>query len=163
MGIRTIVNLRGERYCGSYRLEMEACQKHGIELVEFKLRSRAAPQPEVVREFEAFFKSLEHPILIHCKSGADRVGFASTLYLHLIERTSMDVAKKQLNARYGHFKHAGTGILDRFFDQYEEYAKVNPISFNGWIENVYDPEELKATFKAGYWSSVLVDKILRRE
>ena len=125
--------------------------------------SRAAPRPEAVRDFEAFFRELEHPILIHCKSGADRVGFASALYLYLINRDSLEDAQKQLDARYGHFKHAGTGILDHFFDQYSKYAKENPISFLEWIDSVYDPADLKASFKAGYWSSVLVDKILRRE
>ena len=163
MGIRTIVNLRGERDCGSYRLEIEACRKYGIELVEYKLRSRSAPQPEVITDFEAFFNALEHPILIHCKSGADRVGLASTLYLYLIKRSSLEDAQKQLHARYGHFKHASTGIIDHFFEQYSEYAKVNPISLREWVDNVYDRRELKASFKASYWSSVLVDKILRRE
>ena len=162
-GIRTIVNLRGERDCGSYRLEVEACRKHGIELVQYKLRSRAAPLPEHVNDFEAFFSELEHPILIHCKSGADRVGFASALYLHLIKRTSIQEAQKQLHARYGHFKHAGTGILDYFFEQYSRYAKDNPVSLNEWVDGAYDRTELKASFKAGYWSTVLVDRILRRE
>ena len=162
-GIRTIVNLRGERDCGSYRLEVEACRKHGIELVEYKLRSRAAPQPEHVKGFEAFFGNLEHPILIHCKSGADRVGFASALYLHLLRHTSIDEAQKQLQARYGHFKHASTGILDHFFEQYSKYAKDNPVSLYEWVDGPYDRMELKASFKAGYWSTVLVDRILRRE
>ena len=162
-GIRTIVNLRGERDCGSYRLEMEACRKYGIKLVEYKLRSRAAPQPESVRNFEAFFKDLEYPILIHCKSGADRVGFASALHLYLMNGVPLAEAQKQLDARYGHFKQADTGILDYFFVQYSDYAKTDPISFLDWVENVYDPVELKASFKAGYWSSVLTDKVLRRE
>lgn len=162
-GIRTIVNLRGERDCGSYRLELEACRKHGIELVEYKLRSRAAPRPEEVRDFEAFFRELEHPILIHCKSGADRAGFASVLYLLLVERAPLEDAQKQLNARYGHFKHAETGILDQFFDQYAEYTKNNSIPFQEWLDNGYDRPNLKASFKSSYWSTILVDKILRRE
>lgn len=162
-GIRTIVNLRGERDCGSFRLEAEACRRHGIRLVEYKLRSRAAPPPEAIRGFEDFFKGLEHPILIHCKSGADRVGFASALYLFLVRRASLKEAQKQLDARYGHFKHAGTGILDHFFDQYSEYAKAHPIAFSQWVDRVYDPAELRASFKASFWSTVLVDKILRRE
>ena len=42
-GIKTIVNLRGERDCGSYRLEVEACRRHGIKLVNFTLRCAWSP------------------------------------------------------------------------------------------------------------------------
>ena len=34
-GIRTIVNLRGDRQCGSYVLEQEACRRYGVELVDY--------------------------------------------------------------------------------------------------------------------------------
>ena len=73
-GIKTIVNLRGERDCGSYRLEVEACQRNGIKLVNFQLRSRMVPTVEVIHEARALFNELEYPILLHCKSGADRAG-----------------------------------------------------------------------------------------
>ncbi|MDP1909854.1 MAG: hypothetical protein Q8K85_16260, partial [Hyphomicrobium sp.] len=48
-GIRTIVNLRGERDCGSFWLERRACAKHGLKLVNFQMRSRAAPTREELR------------------------------------------------------------------------------------------------------------------
>ena len=34
-GIKTILNLRGPRDCGSYRLEKAACDRFGIKLIEF--------------------------------------------------------------------------------------------------------------------------------
>ncbi|MBI4724035.1 MAG: protein tyrosine phosphatase, partial [Rhodomicrobium sp.] len=46
-GIKTIVNLRGERNCGSYRLQVEACRRHGIKLVNFQLQSRMVPTAQV--------------------------------------------------------------------------------------------------------------------
>lgn len=39
-GVRTIVNLRGERQCGSYWLERATCARHGIALVDFRVMSR---------------------------------------------------------------------------------------------------------------------------
>jgi hypothetical protein len=42
-GIRTIINLRGGRDCGSYRLERASCERHGIRLIDFPTRSRSAP------------------------------------------------------------------------------------------------------------------------
>src|SRR5262249_46216013 len=38
-GVRTIINLRGERLCGSYWLEQAECERHGIKLVNFQVRS----------------------------------------------------------------------------------------------------------------------------
>ena len=42
-GIRTIVNLRGPSHFGSYALEREACERHGITLIDFRLYSAACP------------------------------------------------------------------------------------------------------------------------
>jgi hypothetical protein len=45
----TIVNLRGQRFCGSYLLEKTSCERTGITLIDFKLRSRFAPTREQLR------------------------------------------------------------------------------------------------------------------
>ncbi len=42
-GVRTIVNLRGGREHGSWPLQREACERHGLTLAEFVVRSREAP------------------------------------------------------------------------------------------------------------------------
>ena len=101
-GIRTIVNLRGERLCGSYWLEQAACQRHGIALVNYQVRSRAAPSREELRGARALFEQIEYPMLMHCKSGSDRAGLMSVLYRHLKLGEPMEQAIKQLSLRYGH-------------------------------------------------------------
>ncbi len=60
-GIRTIVNLRGERQCGSYWLEEEACARHGLKLVNFQIRSRAAPTREELLGAKRLFEEIEYP------------------------------------------------------------------------------------------------------
>ena len=75
-GIRTVVNLRGERLCGSFWLEQQACARHGIALVNFSVRSRAAPSHKELRGARELFERIEYPMLMHCKSGADRAGLA---------------------------------------------------------------------------------------
>ncbi|WP_316861180.1 tyrosine-protein phosphatase [uncultured Cohaesibacter sp.] len=163
-GIRTIVNLRGVRDCGSYRLEKKACEAHGIELRnDLKVYSRAAPSKEIILNFQSYFEALDHPILFHCKSGADRIGLVSTLYLHLIEDVPIEQAREQLSLRYGHFRHAKTGILDHFIDQYIEYKNATGMAFLDWVEQVYDEEALRQSFKSSRWSSVIADRILNRE
>src|SRR3954471_8507780 len=68
-GVRTIVNLRGGREHGSWPLEKEACDRHGIALVDFVLRSREAPDRGTLLGAKAFLAGIEGPMLVHCKSG----------------------------------------------------------------------------------------------
>ena len=165
-GLRTIVNLRGQRSCGSYWLEKAACDRHGIRLVDFQVRSRAAPSRAEVRAARELFEQLEYPILLHCKSGADRAGLMSVLYRHIREGDSLEDAKRELSLRYGHIRQADTGILDLFFERYLEHAKKSngqAMPFFDWVDTVYDPEELKRSFHAASWANRLVNGVLRRE
>jgi protein tyrosine phosphatase (PTP) superfamily phosphohydrolase (DUF442 family) len=162
-GIKTIVNLRGERLCGSYWLERAACERYGIKLVNFQVRSRAAPSRDEVRQASELFRTIEYPMLMHCKSGADRAGLMSVLYAHFQRGVPMSEATKQLSLRYGHIRQADTGILDAFFEKYVAYNAVTPIAFLDWVETVYDADELKRTFLAKGWANRLVNSVLRRE
>lgn len=162
-GIRTIVNLRGERMCGSYWLEKAACQRYGVELVNYQVRSRAAPSLEELRGARDLFKRVRYPMLMHCKSGSDRAGLMSVLYRHLQQGEPMEEAIKQLSFRYGHIRQADTGVLDAFFERYIADNKILPIPFFEWVETRYDPDELKRTFLANGWANRLVNSVLRRE
>ena len=162
-GLRTIVNLRGERLCGSYWLERAVCARHGIVLVNFQIRSRSAPTREELRAARDLFERIEYPMLMHCKSGADRVGLMSALYRFLEEGVPLVEAKRELSLRYGHFRQADTGILDRFFERYLEDHRRQPMPFFAWVDTVYDPQELRRSFRASGWARRLVDQILRRE
>jgi protein tyrosine/serine phosphatase len=162
-GIRTVVNLRGKRDCGSYWLEEEACARYGLKLVNFQIRSRAAPTREELRSAQELFAEIEYPMLMHCKSGADRAGIMSVLYLFLHEGVPLKEAKKQLSLKYGHIRQADTGILDYFFEKYLADTAGRPMDFFAWVETEYDPVELKRTFKSRGWANRLVDSVLRRE
>ena len=117
-GVKTIINLRGIRHCSSYYLEKETCDQNGIKLINFPVTSRATPKAETILEAKELFKNIEYPIIMHCKSGADRAGLMSALYLILNEKKSVKEAKNQLSFKYLHLKYAKTGILDAFFDSY---------------------------------------------
>ncbi len=68
-GGRSVVYLRGGREHGAWQLEKEACDKLGLRLEEFVVRSRGAPEREIVLAAPAFFAALEKPALIHCSPG----------------------------------------------------------------------------------------------
>ena len=163
MGGKTIVNLRGGREHGSWPLERDACRRHHIKLAEFILRSREAPNRETLLGMAAFLETLEYPVLVHCKSGADRAGLFAALFLILREGASVARAREELSLRYGHFRQAKTGILDAFLDAYEREGEAAGLSFEAWLRDVYDPERLTTSFKATLWSSLVADRLFRRE
>ena len=118
-GVRTIVSLRGGQSFGSLPLQIEACTAAGLCFETFVLRSRAIPSVEELRALQAFFARIEYPVLFHCKSGADRAGMMSALFLALHEGRPVAEARRQLGLRYGHIRHGKTGVLDAFFDAYQ--------------------------------------------
>lgn len=163
LGVKTIVNLRGERFCGSYWLEQAACAKHGITLVDYQIRSRAAPTREEVIGARDVLQRIEYPALLHCKSGADRAGLMSTLYMIVREGRPVAEAKEQLGLKFGHIRQSDTGILDYFFERYLEETAAAPMDFFDWVETRYDSEELLRSFQAKGWANVITNKLLRRE
>jgi protein tyrosine/serine phosphatase len=162
-GIRTIINLRGARPCGSYALEEEACRRLGLALENFPVSSRDAPRKEIIHGARRLFERISYPALIHCKSGADRAGFMSVLYLMLRESVPVERALRHLSLRYGHFRQAKTGILDFFFESYQAANRKSPMPFLRWVEECYEPAALKAHFMSKWWANALVDRVLRRE
>ena len=162
-GIKTIINLRGGREHGSWPLEKETCFECRITLMEFVLRSRGAPDRQALLDLPAFFDSLTYPVLVHCKSGADRAGLMSALFMLVNERKTAAEAAKQLSYRYGHFRFAKTGILDAFVEDYAKNGEAKGIHFMDWVKNYYDPAALEASFKPSFFSRIFVDKILKRE
>jgi protein tyrosine/serine phosphatase len=162
-GIKTVVNLRGERSCGSYWLEQSACEQHGVKLVNCQVRSRAAPSKEELWGARRMLEDVEYPILLHCKSGADRAGLMSVLYKHLKLGLPIAEAKHELSLSYGHIRQSDTGILDAFFERYLADTKAQPMPFYEWVDRIYDPSELKATYVASGWANRIVNGLLRRE
>lgn len=164
-GVRTVVNLRGQGSGGAILLEERACERAGVELIHLRMSSRGAPSAKRVLAFAALLDNLQRPVLLHCKSGADRSGFAAGLYLLLTGQGNVADAKAQLSWRYLHFKGAKTGMLYEFFCLFERYqlSSEAPLSFVDWVAQVYDPQQLEQSFQPRRISAWLVDKVLRRE
>ena len=162
-GVRTIINLRGGQTYGSLPLEIETCEDHGVNFENFVLRSRALPTIEEIRALQDLFKTIEYPVLFHCKSGADRAGMMSVLYLALHEGRPVSEARRQLSLKYGHFSRGPTGILDALFDAYEADQPDAIMPLVEWFETRYDPEAITIAFKAGKMGSFLTEIVLRRE
>ncbi len=162
-GIKTIVNLRGGMGTSFHQLEREACERAGIKLENWTVTSRGAPTVEQVRGAKELFERIAYPALMHCKSGADRAGLMSVLYLHFRKGEPIDKAMRMLSLRYGHVRQGKTGIIDTFFELYLAQGAPKGLSLIEWMERDYDPVRLKDAFRSSWLGNVVVDKILRRE
>lgn len=162
-GIRTIINLRGATTRGYYLLEKEACEANGIELIDFQVYSRDTPTVETILAARDLFEGLAYPALMHCKSGADRAGIMSVLYMHFRQGLPIAEAIEQLSLKYLHVKQGKTGMLDYFFEAYLRFNAVTPKPFLDWVREDYDRLAVKAAFLETFQSRLNIDRLLRRE
>lgn len=163
LGLKTIINLRGQSPKGYYVLEKEACERNGIELVDFQMFSRDIPEPAKVLEAKKLFESIAYPALMHCKSGADRAGIMAVLYQHFRKGQPIEQALEMLSRKYLHVRHGKTGVLDYFFETYLAESALSDMTFLQWVEVGYDRAALKSTFlKSRKWKPDLA-QLLRRE
>lgn len=148
MGIKTVLNLRGAANHARYLFEKESCDSLGLTLVNLPLQARKAPPVQNLLDLIAAFRSAERPMMMHCKSGADRAGLASAIYLMVIENQPVDQARQMLSLRYIHLKWSKTGVLDHLLDSYAADTARAPIAFPDWVATRYDPARVQAEFDA---------------
>ena len=149
MGIKAVLNLRGEGVQPRFLLEKESCDALGMRMINISLHARRAPPKENLLQVIEAMRTIERPFLMHCKSGADRAGLASAVYLMVIEGRPVEEAKKMLSVKYVHLKWSKTGILDYFLEVYEARNRRGPIGFEDWLRNEYDEEVLTTGFRNG--------------
>ncbi|WP_375175319.1 tyrosine-protein phosphatase [Pseudooceanicola sp.] len=148
MGIKTVLNLRGAGGAAHYLTEKESCAALGLTLVDCNLQARhAAPRQDILDVITAF-RTIEKPFVMHCKSGADRAGFASAIYLMVIEGRPVSEARKMLSVKYVHLKWSKTGILDYILNRYAARQAETGIGFEDWIATEYDHMEMQRAYEA---------------
>ena len=163
-GVKTIINLRGGFDASFYALERDACERLGLELIDFTVTSREVPSRAQVLGAKAMFDTIEYPALMHCKSGADRAGVMSVLYSHFRLGQPIREALSQLSLSYLHVRAGKTGVLDYVFDRYLADAEPKGMSFIDWVESdAYDPVAMKAEFRAKWWGTLLTEQLIKRE
>jgi protein tyrosine/serine phosphatase len=163
-GIRTVINLRGGLQTSFRALEVDACARNGLELVDFVIASRDVPTAEKVLAARTLFQTVRYPALMHCKSGADRAGIMGVLYKHFRQGLSIREALEQLSPKYLHTRAGLTGVLDYIFERYLAEGEPAGLSFEDWVQSpAYDPQTLKADFRANWWGTLLTERLLKRE
>ncbi len=160
-GLRTIINLRGEKPNGSNTLTVAGARRLGVRHAFMAFESRGAPHRDRILRFHDKYRSLDAPMLVHCKSGADRAGLAAGLAI-LFEGGTAAAALAQLSWRFGHISRSRTGILDAFFRRYAATGEGR-VPFLEWVREEYDEDALRRSFAAGGLASFVNDRVLARE
>lgn len=102
-GIRTIINLRGENEnSGWYRDETATAATLGVQHIDFPMSARKRLGAERVAQLVQIMRDAPKPILIHCKSGSDRTGLASAIYVYRVAGLDEETAEHQLSIWFGH-------------------------------------------------------------
>ena len=148
MGIRGVLNLRGADGLSPWLFEEEACERLGLDLRVAKIYARRpARSAEILRLIETM-RAMPRPFVMHCKSGADRAGFAAVLYLTIVEKVPVEQAMRHLHWRYLHLKSTPTGICDHVVELYAARNRAGPIPMEDWFATEYDPHAAAESFAA---------------
>ena len=145
-GLKSVLNLRGTTEQSFYLFEAEACRKLGIQMVDLTLSASRAPGKAELEALYTLLQDLPRPLLIHCKSGADRTGLAAFMYQFLIARQPFDIARRQLSFRYLHVANSPAGIQDHILRHYAAALEATEIGFMDWVRSAYDPAAITASF-----------------
>lgn len=156
--LKSIFNLRGggpEDWW--YEAEVRTAQQHGLSFYDLPLSATRRPGRVDLLTLIDVLERCPYPLLIHCKSGADRTGLASTLYLMCVRGEPPENAARAFSIEYGHVPLGGTEHLHEPIDEYAAWLKANglahtPARFRAWVKNDYqstDPPSDPAPYPTG--------------
>ena len=151
MGIKTVLNLRGRDKYSPWLFEQEACERLGLNLEVAKIYARKPASRKEILNLIDTMKRIEKPFVMHCKSGADRAGFAAVLYKVIVEKTPLEEARKHLAVKYIHFHWTATGIVDHIIDLYAARNAESPIDMEEWFRTEYDKTAAAESFARKGW------------
>jgi uncharacterized protein (TIGR01244 family) len=136
-GIRTIVNLRGaSEKAGWYAEEVSAAKRLGLTHLNFRMSASKQLNDAQVKQLVALMKDAPKPILIHCRSGADRTGLAAGLYSSQIAGTSEEIAERQLSLYFGHVGIpviSSAYAMDRTWESFDHLSSRERIASNALV------------------------------
>ena len=128
-GIKSVLNLRGPHPGeGWYDGEMDAVHRLALIHYDYPISAKRFVTQREIADLLAIVRTAPKPLLIHCRSGADRSGLLAALYRYAVDGASADQADAQLSLLYGHFPYltSRTGAMDDSFWAYVHDREHDP-------------------------------------
>ena len=142
--VRSILNLRGGSFADWwYEAEVQAARDSGVSFYDLPLSATRRPSRRDLLTLIDTMKSCPYPLLIHCKSGADRTGLASAVYRLIQLGESPEQAELAFSLEFGHIPLGGTEHLHEPLREYAAWLDARgfshtPERFRDWVRNDYD-------------------------
>lgn len=146
-GLQAILSLRGDSDDAASLVEKRAAAEVGLPLHFVRMRAHRLPRPEVLLDAVEKLRTLPKPLMVHCKSGADRTGLMVVIYLHVLKGRPLAQARRALSWRYGHARWGRAGVVHVLLDAYARDHAETGIGFEDWVATRYDPEALGDRFR----------------
>jgi protein tyrosine phosphatase (PTP) superfamily phosphohydrolase (DUF442 family) len=129
-GIKAILNLRGAHPGQSwYDDEIAVSRAARVVHYDYPLSANRALTPVETSDIVEILRTAPMPILVHCKSGADRSGLVAALYRSAVRHQPPREAAQELSLWYGHFPFlwSRTKAMDETFQMFVRNAgEVGP-------------------------------------
>jgi protein tyrosine phosphatase (PTP) superfamily phosphohydrolase (DUF442 family) len=143
----SIVNLRGGKDSDSwYTAEVEATRKAGVEFYDLPMSAVRRPSRRELLVLLDMLDRCKYPLLIHCKSGSDRTGLATGLYLMYRKGEPPERASGAFSLAYGHVPLLGPERLHEPFNEYavwlaSQHFDHTPERLVDWVRHEYRADD----------------------
>jgi protein tyrosine phosphatase (PTP) superfamily phosphohydrolase (DUF442 family) len=145
-GVKSVLSLRGNAPSAHNATERLWCDALGLTLHNLSMQDNRAPRSDQLLSLIETFRGIETPFVLHCKSGADRAGLASAVYLMVMENAPLSRARAMLSWRFLHLRRSRAGVLDAVLDAYEADGAEAALPFEDWVATRYDEDAVNAAF-----------------
>ena len=141
--LRSILNLRGGSSADWwYDAEVKAAQADAVSFYDFPISATKRPTRRELLVLIDTLRSCPYPLLIHCKSGADRTGLATALYLLIRRGVPPEQAEDTFTLEHGHIPLFGPEHLHEPLHEYAAWLTARglahtPDRFRDWVKNHY--------------------------
>ena len=150
--LASVLNLRGGSASDPfYAAEVQVLNDRGVSFYDLSMSATRRPGRRELLALLDLFERCEYPLLIHCKSGADRTGLASVLYLMSQRNLAPDQALQAFSIAYGHVPLGGPERLHEPLDEYRNWLARKglahtPALFRGWVTSEYQSDDPPGEF-----------------
>ena len=145
--IATVLNLRGGSTSDPwYTAEVDLTRRLGVDFYDLPLVATVRPSRKQLLTVLDLLDRCRYPLLIHCKSGSDRTGLVSGLYLMSRKQVDPELAESAFSVYYGHYPVLGTRHLHEPFQEYADWLRSvrqphTSERLREWVAHVYKADD----------------------